>query len=950
MGQRTFSSGSIAQFIQRRLRRIRDSSLYTKMISAFLIISLLAVGVVALVADNTVTGTLTKEVGTNLHNVANLQALSMSDLLSRKLDSLQRLSLQRTVVVELLLFTENVPYPTDAGKIPSYLQDLDRQWQTLPNDDSLVQRRLANALSSELLKFQKAFSDHLALLVTNEYGEMVAATERPRVYYHATEPWWQAAYHDGKGAIYIGTPTVDQQQERSHFDIAIPIYGLNSPKVIGILYATYSVTFLSELLASVKLGQTGHADLLFPDGQLFSPTHNTLQQLDPESHRQLQSITTSYTDYVLHGVPSFASLAPVVVRTKDQQALNLGWQIVAQQDQSEALAPVTAQRISFLRLAVGIAGTALLFALLIAAWLTAPITRLTAVAQQITLGESNIQARVEAQDEIGQLAAAFNQMTARLHKLNTELEQRVMDRTAALVRTNEQLRLSKQAAEEAQEAAQQANQFKSQFLANMSHELRTPLNAINGFTELVLDEQRFGPLGDRRRDRLERVLANGQHLLSLINDILDLSKIEAGQIDLHFEPTQLPPLVKSLMSTALGLTKNKDIELELDCPPELPAVQIDPKRIRQVLLNLLSNAAKFTEHGTINVKVIQLNQAFIQISVRDSGIGIAPEHHHLVFEEFRQVDNGLTRLHQGTGLGLPISKRLVEMHGGNMWLESASGEGSTFSFTIPIIQASPPSVREETVAPPLPSSMPLIVAVDDDPDAQHLLKEYLEERPYQLHSITDSRQALAEIAQLQPQLVLLDIQMPYLSGWQLLSLLRSTPATATLPIVMCTIVDGKSQGLALGANDYLIKPISKPTILSVIQRWTQPQGHILIIDDDPDARQLLRLLLEEEQYQISEAVNGLVGLERITQETPTLIILDLMMPQLDGFTVLERIRTSPDPAIRDLPVIVVTAKELSTEEERWLLEQSLSFMHKAQLSREELLTVVTKHIQLITSP
>jgi signal transduction histidine kinase len=278
----------------------------------------------------------------------------------------------------------------------------------------------------------------------------------------------------------------------------------------------------------------------------------------------------------------------------------------------------------------------------------------------------------------------------------TGLEQRVAERTTELRQANRELSIAKQAAEE-------ANQFKTQFLANMSHELRTPLNAIINFTEFM-GEARYGPLTGRQQELQQRVINNAEHLLGLINDILDLAKIEAGRMDLFCEPVDLTHMLRGVMTTAIGLTKDKGLELELELPSELPPVNVDKTRIRQVLLNLLSNAAKFTEQGGITVRAVPTADGMVQLSVQDSGIGIAKEHQHLVFEEFRQVDGELTRQHQGSGLGMPISKRLVEMHGGQMWLESEVGVGSTFFFTVPTYESVAPAPLNTPAADGAPAT------------------------------------------------------------------------------------------------------------------------------------------------------------------------------------------------------------------------------------------------------
>ncbi|HEY1017047.1 MAG TPA: ATP-binding protein, partial [Herpetosiphonaceae bacterium] len=337
----------------------------------------------------------------------------------------------------------------------------------------------------------------------------------------------------------------------------------------------------------------------------------------------------------------------------------------------------------------------------------------------------------------------------------------VEERETHLAETNIQLAKAKTVAEE-------ANQMKSRFLANMSHELRTPLNAIINFTAFL---ERFGEFNERQHELKDRVLANSEHLLGLINDILDLSKIESGRMELIYEPTDLRPILHSVMATAAGLTKDKGLELISELPQELPHVQIDKVRIRQVVLNLISNAVKFTEEGTITLSADVVDDKTLRVAVRDTGIGIAPENQHLVFEEFQQVGHIMNRTQQGTGLGLPISKRLVEMHGGQLTMESVPGQGSIFAFTLPIAAEQAPAAQP--VAERTDDAGIAIVVIDDDPDAHETISVMLQGRGYRIHSVLDSRQALATIREIQPQLVITDVQMPHLDGWQVLAALKN---------------------------------------------------------------------------------------------------------------------------------------------------------------------------------
>ncbi len=577
------------------------------------------------------------------------------------------------------------------------------------------------------------------------------------------------------------------------------------------------------------------------------------------------------------------------------------------------------------------------------------IGRHTALAaphtQKLTLDERRLEvtlAPIAAPDGRLQGLLLLGRDITELERRSALVEQeraRLADLTAELQSANGELQRAKAVADVARHAAEEANQFKTQFLANMSHELRTPLNAIINFTEF-LGAKRYGSLTERQQDLQQRVINNAEHLLGLINDILDLAKIEAGRMDLFREPTDLGLMLRGVMSTAIGLTKDKGLELELELPDTLPDVYIDKQRIRQVLLNLLSNAAKFTEQGGITVRAATTDNGCVQIAVRDTGIGIAPEQQSLVFEEFRQVDGELTRQHQGTGLGMPISKRLVELHGGRMWLESTPGAGTTFFFTLPLHQ---PAAAELSALDPSDedTQAPMVVVVDDDAASQQILRQHLSSAGYSVRVVSDSRQAVPLIRELQPQLVILDVLMPYKDGWEVLTELRSEPATADIPVALCSIVDDERLGLALGANDYLVKPVRADRLLAIVRRWLGQATRILVIDDDGESRQILRSILEEARYEVHEADNGRSGLAAVQQVSPDLIVLDLMMPELDGFAVLSQLRAQPETA--EMPVIVVTAKDLTAAEQAWLQERAQLAIQKCRLAPRELVAQL-RHI------
>jgi signal transduction histidine kinase/CheY-like chemotaxis protein len=488
-------------------------------------------------------------------------------------------------------------------------------------------------------------------------------------------------------------------------------------------------------------------------------------------------------------------------------------------------------------------------------------------------------------------------------------------------------------AQAARIAAEQANELKSQFLANMSHELRTPLNSIINFTRILSAGMR-GPVTPEQRDYLARVRQSGEHLLGLINDILDLSKIESGRMDLYTEPVQLAELIQGVMATAAGLTKDKPIVLRQELAADLPLVAADRTRLRQILLNLLSNAAKFTSSGAITVRAQQQGEQVV-LSVSDTGIGIAAEHLTTIFEEFRQLEGSANRRYEGTGLGLAICRRLVQLHGGDLWVESTPEVGSTFAFSLPSVARAPEQLVCATLASSSSTGIPVLV-VDDDPTTIEIVAAYLEHEGYAVYGLADSRRVLAEALALRPAAIILDVLMPHKDGWEVLAELKSEPQLQAVPIVLYTIIEEQKLGFYLGASAYLTKPIDADQLRTTLGRLVGHSATVLVIDDDPDTCEALTAQLGAAgSYQVVTASGGRAGLAQVAAAPPDLIILDLMMPEVDGFAVLAALDQQAET--RAIPVIVLTAKELSSGERAALEQRVRGLLHKGSTPPAQLL-------------
>jgi len=491
---------------------------------------------------------------------------------------------------------------------------------------------------------------------------------------------------------------------------------------------------------------------------------------------------------------------------------------------------------------------------------------------------------------------------------------------------------------------ERATQMKSKFLASMSHELRTPLNAIVGFSDL-LAEGTSGALNPKQRRFVDHIKQGSAHLLQLINDILDLSKIEAGQLELHSEEFFVKDALPEVLSTIdpLAMAKNIRVKQKLESKS---LVKADRVRFKQILYNLLSNAVKFTpKGGQISIECVD-DWDFVRVSVTDTGIGIRPEDQKLVFEEFRQVEGDAAETQQGTGLGLAITKRLVEQQGGRISVESELGRGSRFTFTLIAVEPSSEARPIEEAAKSQLTGVsgrltPLVLIVDDEVPARELLASYLEPE-YRVAMAESGVEAVEEAQRLRPDAITLDVMMPGSDGFETLVALRKNPATADIPVIILSIVDQKQVGFALGAADYLIKPVRKPTLLEAIHRHvpvpSDEDSSILLVDDDPRALDLLQEALRSAGYEVQCVRSGARALEVLANKVVGAILLDLLMPGMDGFQVIRHVRQ--EPALKDLPILVMTAKSLSREEIALLNRETQGLLQKDGSWKQQLIAEV----------
>ncbi|MGK2857289.1 MAG: response regulator [Thermoanaerobaculia bacterium] len=495
--------------------------------------------------------------------------------------------------------------------------------------------------------------------------------------------------------------------------------------------------------------------------------------------------------------------------------------------------------------------------------------------------------------------------------------------------------------------AEQANQAKSAFLANMSHELRTPLNSIIGFSE-ILGERLKGDISDKHFNFLNLIQTSGQHLLNIINDILDLSKIEAGKMELFVEPFEVRPQIEGVCHLMKGMSQRRKVAFEIEIAPDLPVVEGDAGKFKQVLYNLLSNAVKFSHEETaVTVRATLVPRVLrgvdaIEISVSDRGIGISPENIPVVFEEFRQVDATISRQFEGTGLGLSLVKKFVELQGGVVGVQSEQGKGSSFWFRIPVrLQAAdPPSGGG---GPQLAAAAERILVVEDDPVTYETLRGYIEAAGYSAVRARLGEEALRLARQVRPVAITLDLVLPGLDGWEVLKRLKAEPETRQIPVVIVSMTQNRDLGLALGAEDYMVKPVDRKRFVERLRELTAPGGEkvrprLLLIDDDPAVFELLGDELESSGFDVQVASSGEEGLALAREMLPDTVVLDLMMPGINGFEVATQLKN--DLRTATIPILILTSHDVSPAERMQLESKISGVVKKGGATASRLITAI----------
>jgi len=1005
-----------------------------------------------------------------------------------------------------------------APKISAWeITHFDERWSEISTKDEPLKEILENPLAEMFKAFNSVETAFGEVFATDVTGRLVASTDKTSDYWQADEDWWQNAYNNGQGKLHLEGVSYDDNVGIYATNICVPVKASNGgqEKIVGIIKAVLAADYAFEGVYNMSVEEGGKGVLASDDGTIiFSRYAPPMREKLPTGVRPSSSLGDSgwFIAPAQDGPDMLVAFARIELNERDF-TFSTSWSVIVYQKLSYASAPI--RRLIWYISVPGI--VLILVSLFLGLYLAAgkvasPLRQLTQTVKHVASGDLTRKVQISSKAEIGELASSINQMisnlqkrtslddmalnalthmelrdvlnivmetlktifdaafariwlvedgdlcedcihadicqnkdwclhlkvtvgiyakddeylrvplgglevgriaetkkpfmtndivadgdihraewlnkrlvtsfvgyplivggellgvlalfsyrpisddeftilgsfaartamaiqNARLHseimELNLNLEKNVEDRTQELELANIKLR--------------KADQLKSEFLANMSHELRTPLNAIIGFAE-VLRDGLCGRLNEEQEESVVDIHESGKHLLRMINDILDLSKVEAGKMELQPEDFSLAQAMDDVQSIVRDIVNRKHLDLQTVVSEDLPNVHADQVKFKQIMYNLLSNAVKFTpDRGAVTIDVSLDNDEFL-ISVTDTGIGIEQEDQETIFDEFKQVDSSRTRLYEGTGLGLALTKRLVELHGGRIWVESeGTGMGSKFSFTLPAERPGIEAQYERLEKLAIQSKHPLektILVVEDNPQAAQLLCIYLTEAGYSAVVATDGNEAVKMAREVEPFAITLDIMLPEKDGWQVMQELKSFRDTRNIPIVIISVVDNQSFGFSMGAVGYLVKPIDKDQLIQTLSKLElaiktkESAPRILVVDDRMEDIKLMEAILSSEGFDVLKASSGTEGIAKTIQEHPDLIILDLLMPDVSGFDVVKSLQEYPET--KDIPIIICSVAELTAEDKEILNSKVMSFIKKGEDAKTQLLEAVRR--------
>ncbi len=728
-----------------------------------------------------------------------------------------------------------------------------------------------------------------------------------------------------------------------------PIFDSQQKKLTGVVASFLSVSDFFSGLSLHNMGDTGHINIVSTTGLvLYDPIIPAGKEMVPETvMKKVRSSTgTWFVAHDEHGVESVIASSEIITHLREEIifAYDSSLYLIFTQSSEEAFRKPTRTVL----LGAAIPGIILAVLLILVTYtvlrrIVQPISALKEGVLKIGSGDLDHRIDIKSGDEIEELASEFNHMAMELKNFYTQLEDKVKLRTVELERSNK--------------ALEKANRLKSEFLANMSHELRTPLNSIIGFSEIMID-QIYGDLNKKQSKFMENIHKSGIYLLELINGILDLSKVEAGKVKLNLSVFQIAQALKEVLNIIKPLAAKKNIIISYSIEKGINEVSADRLKYKQIMYNLLGNAIKFTPSGgSVTVSVTREGN-LLSTSVIDTGIGIKDDDVNKIFESFRQADGSTTRDFGGTGLGLTLTKQFVEIHGGEISVRSRVGEGSIFTFTIPLIEKEQPEPAIKQKAQELSSSFDraqagetalnkdLVLVVEDDVDSNKLLSGYLHEAGFKTVQAYNGCDGLKMAKELKPFAITLDVMLPGMDGWEILKKLKSSADTKEIMVIIVSMTSNKELGYALGAIDSLTKPLSKKNLLETLAKHNYTtklksgKVTILVVDDEPDCVDLLQASLEPEGFSVIKAYSGKDAIDLAEKYIPDLMILDLMMPEVSGFDVVHEIKLNPET--RDIPIIIYTAKDI-TEKDKEILNGDIDkIVRKGEFIKEQFLEDLMK--------